>query len=124
MDCITALFPWEMHYMIIILVFVTLAILPTEMISNTATAALLLPISASLAVSMGLNSILFMAPVALASSFGFIMPVGTPSIAIVYSSGYIATKEMAKAGVPLDITSIIKVTILPSILAPLVFGIN
>lgn len=110
------------HYLIIILVFVTLAILPTEMISNTATAALLLPISASLAVSLGLNPLLFMAPVALASSFGFIMPVGTPPNAIVYSSGYVTTKEMAKAGVPLDLISIIIVTILSSVLVPLVFG--
>jgi len=102
----------------------TLAILPTEMISNTATAALLLLISVSLAVSMGLNPILSMAPVALASSFGFIMPVGTPPNAIVYSSGYITTKEMAKDGLPLDIISIIMVTILSSILVPLVFGIN
>lgn len=112
------------HYIIIILVFVTLAILPTEMISNTATAALLLPISASIAGSMGVNPILLMAPVALASSYGFIMAVGTPPNAIVYSSGYITTKEMARAGLPLDIISIVMVTILSSILVPLVFGIN
>ena len=63
------------NYILIILVFVTLAILPTEMISNTATAALLIPIAASFASSMDLNPILFMAPVAIATSYGFIMPV-------------------------------------------------
>lgn len=56
------------NYIIIILVFVTLAILPTEMISNTATTALLLPISASLVTSMWINPILFMEPVAIATS--------------------------------------------------------
>ena len=55
-----------------------MAILPTEMISNTATAALLIPISSSLAISLGLNPILFMAPVTIATSYGFIMSVGSP----------------------------------------------
>lgn len=94
------------------------------MISNTATAALLLPISASPAVPVGLNPILFMAPVALASSYVFVMPIDTPPNAIVYSSGYITTKAMAIAGVPLDVISIVLVTFLSSILVPLVFGIK
>jgi sodium-dependent dicarboxylate transporter 2/3/5 len=111
----------EANYIIIILVLVTLAILPTEMISNTATAALLLPISASLATSMGINPILFMAPVAIATSYGFIMPVGTPPNAIVYSSGYISIAKMARAGIPLDFISIVMVTILTTILVPIVF---
>lgn len=111
------------NYFVILLVFVMLAILPTEMISNTATAALLLPISASLATSMGLNPILLMAPITIAVSYGFIMPVGTPPNAIVYSSGQVTTREMARAGLPLDFISIILVTVLTSILVPIVFGI-
>jgi sodium-dependent dicarboxylate transporter 2/3/5 len=111
------------NYFVILLVFVMLAILPTEMISNTATAALLLPISASLAMSMGLNPLLLMAPIAIAASYGFIMPVGTPPNAIVYSSGLVTTKEMARAGLPLDFIFIILVTALTSALVPLVFGI-
>jgi sodium-dependent dicarboxylate transporter 2/3/5 len=94
------------------------------MISNTATAALLIPIAASLATSLGINPLLLMAPVAIATSYGFIMPVGTPPNAIVYSSGYITAREMAKAGLPLDIISIIMVTILTSIFVPLIFGIG
>jgi sodium-dependent dicarboxylate transporter 2/3/5 len=111
------------NYFVIVLVFVMLAILPTEMISNTATAALLLPISASLAMSMGLNPLLLMAPIAIAASYGFIMPVGTPPNAIVYSSGLVPMREMARAGLPLDFISIILVTALTSILVPLAFGI-
>ena len=64
-----------------------------------------------------------MAPVAIAASYGFIMPVGTPPNAIVYSSGFITARQMARAGLPLDIISIIMVTILSSIFVPLVFGI-
>lgn len=111
------------NYLIIILVFVTLAILPTEMISNTATAALLIPIAASFASSMDLNPILLMASVAVATSYGFIMPVGTPPNAIVFSSGYITAGQMARAGLPLDFISIAMVTLLTSVFVPLVFGI-
>jgi sodium-dependent dicarboxylate transporter 2/3/5 len=113
-----------MPFIVIILVFVTMAIVPSEMISNTATAALLIPIAASLATSLGINPLLLMAPVAIATSYGFIMPVGTPPNAIVYSSGYMTAKEMARAGLPLDIISIIMVTILTSIFVPLIFGIG
>ncbi|HEX6670660.1 MAG TPA: SLC13 family permease [Nitrososphaeraceae archaeon] len=113
-----------MPFIVIILVFVTMAIVPSEMISNTATAALLIPIAASLATSLGINPLLLMAPVAIATSYGFIMPVGTPPNAIVYSSGYITAREMARAGLPLDLISIVMVTILTSILVPLVFGIG
>lgn len=110
-------------YILIVLVFVTLAILPTEIISNTATAALLIPIAASLADSLGINPILLMAPVAIATSYGFIMPVGTPPNAIVYSSGYVTAGKMARAGLPLDFISIVMVTILTGVLVPIVFGI-
>ena len=113
-----------MPFIVIILVFVIMAIVPSEMISNTATAALLIPIAASLATSLGINPLLLMAPVAIATSYGFIMPVGTPPNAIVYSSGYITAREMARAGLPLDLISIVMVTILTSILVPLVFGIG
>lgn len=65
-----------------------------------------------------------MAPISIAASYGFIMSVGTPPNAIVYSSGYITAREMAKAGLPLDIISIIMVTILTSIFVPLIFGIG
>ena len=64
-----------------------MAILPTEMISNTATAALLITISFSLATSLGLNPILFMPPVTIATSYatsyGFIMSVGTSNANVV-----------------------------------------
>ena len=110
-----------MPFIVIILILVIMAIVPSELLSNTATAAILIPIAASLATSIGINPLFLMAPVAIAASYGFIMPVGTPPNAIVYSSGYITTSQMARAGLPLDIISIIMVTILTSIFVPLVF---
>jgi sodium-dependent dicarboxylate transporter 2/3/5 len=110
------------HYLLIILVLAAVAVFASEIISNTATAALLIPISASLASSLGLDPLLIMVPVTIASSFGFVMPAGTPPNAIVFASGYVTIPKMARAGLPLDIIGILLVTALTSFLVPLVLA--
>ena len=110
-----------MHYIVIILVIVSVAIFSSEIISNTATAALLIPISASLAISLNIDPLLIMVPITLATSYGFVMPVGTPPNAIVFASGYVTAAKMARAGLPLDIIGIVMVTLLTSIIVPFVW---
>jgi sodium-dependent dicarboxylate transporter 2/3/5 len=110
-----------MPLIVIILVMVAVAIFSSEVISNTAAAALLIPISASLATSLGINPILIMVPLTIATSYGFIMPVGTPPNAIVFATGHVTAARMAKVGLPLDIIGIILVTVLTSILVPLLW---
>jgi sodium-dependent dicarboxylate transporter 2/3/5 len=110
-----------MHYIVIILVIVSVAIFSGEIISNTATAALLIPISASLAISLNIEPLLIMVPLTVATSYGFVMPVGTPPNAIVFASGYVTAAKMARAGLPLDIIGIVMVTLLTSIVVPLVW---
>ena len=91
------------NYLLVIFVIVAVAIFTSEIVSNTASAALLIPISASLAVSLGIDPLLLMIPLTIATSFGFVMPVGTPPNAIVFASGYVTIPKMARAGLPLDI---------------------
>ena len=110
-----------MPLIVIILVIVAVAIFSSEIISNTATAALLIPISASLATSLGINPLLLMVPLTIATSYGFIMPVGTPPNAIVFATGHVTAGRMAKVGLPLDIIGIILITILTLFLVPLVW---
>jgi len=90
--------------------------------SNTAGAALLFPIMASLAANLQVNPLLLMAPVAIATSYGFIMPIGTPPNAIVFGSGYVTARKMAKYGLPLNVISVIMVAILMTLLAPLIWS--
>jgi solute carrier family 13 (sodium-dependent dicarboxylate transporter), member 2/3/5 len=111
-----------MHYLIVIFVIVAVAIFTSEIISNTASAALLIPISASLATAIGIDPLLLMIPLTIATSFGFVMPVGTPPNAIVFASGYVTVPKMARAGLPLDIIGIVLVTILTTLLVPLVWS--
>lgn len=113
-------FVGTMHFFVMILVLAGVAVLASEIISNTATAALLIPISASLASSLQLDPLLIMVPLTIASSFGFVMPVGTPPNAIVFASEYVTIPKMARAGLPLDIIGILLVTSLTSILVPMV----
>src|SRR5690606_21592042 len=109
----------SLHFFVITFVVVGVAVLASEIISNTATAALLIPISASLASSLELDPLLVMVPVTMATSFGFVMPVGTPPNAIVFASGYVTIPKMARAGLPLDIIGILLVTTLAYLLVPL-----
>ena len=110
-----------MPLMLIVLVLVAVAILSSEIISNTAAAALLIPISASLATSIGINPVLLMVPLTIATSYGFVMPVGTPPNAIVFATGHVKASRMAKVGLPLDVIGIVMVTALTSILVPLLW---
>ncbi|MDQ3969921.1 MAG: SLC13 family permease, partial [Thermoproteota archaeon] len=111
-----------MHYLIVIFVIVAVAIFVSEIISNTASAALLIPISASLATAIDIDPLLLMIPLTIATSFGFVMPVGTPPNAIVFASGYVTVPKMARAGLPLDIIAIVLVTMLTTLLVPLVWS--
>ena len=110
-----------MEYLLIIFVVVAVTIFSGELMSNTAGAALLMPIMVSLATSIDVNPILLMAPVAIATSYGFIMPVGTPPNAIVIGSGHVTTRNMAKFGLPLNVISIVLVSLLMTILVPLIW---
>jgi solute carrier family 13 (sodium-dependent dicarboxylate transporter), member 2/3/5 len=110
-----------MPFIIVILIMLVVTVFAGEVISNTATAALLLPISASLATTLSIDPLLLMVPITIATSIGFIMPVATPPNAIVFSSEYITTRKMARAGLPLDLIGIAGVTIMTVVLVPWIF---
>ena len=112
----------NLHYVLIVLVIVAIGVFFSEIASNTATAALLIPIAVSLASSISIDPLLLMVPLTIATSYGFIMPVGTPPNAIVFASKYVRAPEMAKAGFPLDMIGIIIVTLLTTLMVPWIFG--
>jgi sodium-dependent dicarboxylate transporter 2/3/5 len=116
------LFVENLNYILIVLVIVAISIFFGEIASNTASAALLIPIAVSLASSISIDPLLLMVPLTIATSFGFIMPVGTPPNAIVFGSKYVTAPKMAKAGFPLDIIGIIMVTVLTTMMVPQLFG--
>jgi sodium-dependent dicarboxylate transporter 2/3/5 len=92
-----------------------------ELASNTAMAAVFLPIVGGLAVALGIAPIELVVPVGLAASLGFMLPVATPPNAIAYASGNVRSLDMLRAGALLDIISVLIVFGLLQTLMPLVF---
>jgi len=74
----------------------------TELTSNTASAAALVPVLAALAPGLGVSPIALAVPAALAASFAFMLPVATPPNAVVFGSGRIAMRDMVRAGLWLN----------------------
>jgi len=77
-----------------------------EIASNTAIAAILMPIMAVTAVSMGVNPIVLMMTAAVCASIGFMLPVATPPNAVAFGSGYIEAKDLLRSGWALDIIGV------------------
>lgn len=90
---------------IIVLSIVTFVIFLTELASNTATAALLIPLFMIIAESLGIPSQSLVIAVAVCASCAFMLPVATPPNALVFGTGYIQQREMMKIGFLFNIIS-------------------
>ncbi len=112
------------HIIVVILIVATLVIFLTEITSNTATASMMYPIMASLAVALGFHPYALMIAAGVAASCAFMLPVATPPNAVVFGSGYLRIPDMVKAGFALNIIGIILVTVAIYFLLPLVWGID
>jgi len=108
---------------LIIFMVVLLVIFLTEVTSNTATASLLLPVMGAFAVAIQVNPLYLMVAVALSASFAFMLPVATPPNAIVFSSRRVSVPQMAGAGIWLNITGSILITLFVIFYLPQVFSV-
>lgn len=93
-----------------------------ELASNTALAAMAMPLVASLAAGIGQPPLLLLLVTALAASTGFALPIATPPNAIVFGSGQVRVRDMVRAGLMLDVVAIVVVVVMVSLLFPVVFG--
>jgi sodium-dependent dicarboxylate transporter 2/3/5 len=83
----------------------------TEFTSNTATAAILMPILAATAGSAGMDPALLMLPGALSASYGFMLPVGTAPNAIVYGTGLVPIRAMLREGLVMDVMGVLVIAL-------------
>jgi sodium-dependent dicarboxylate transporter 2/3/5 len=107
---------------LIVLGVVAAVVFLSELASNTAAAAPILPIAGALAVGIGESPLVLVVPAALAASSGFMLPVATPPNAIVYGTGRVPVQRMLRAGLLLNLTMIALVTLAALLLVPLVLG--
>jgi sodium-dependent dicarboxylate transporter 2/3/5 len=96
----------------------------TEITSNLATTAMILPVLAPLAAAMGVHPYTFMIGATLAASCAFMLPVATPPNAVVFGSGYVNMPDMIRAGLGLNLFSIALVTLWVYYLLPLLWPLQ
>ena len=112
------------NVLIIVLVVAALVLFLTEITSNTATASMMFPIMASLAVALSIHPYALLVTAAVAASCAFMLPVATPPNAVVFGSGYLKISDMAKAGLALNIFGIFFVALAVFYFLPLVWGLD
>ncbi len=111
-------------HVLIILVVLSVVVLLSEVASNIATASMMMPVLAALAVSIGTHPFALLLSATMAASFGFGLPVATAPNSIVYSAGYLRTRDMARAGFLLDGVAVLLLLAFLYGLLPWVWGIR
>jgi len=96
----------------------------TELTSNLATTAMLLPILAPIALELDLNPYMLLVATTVAASCAFMLPVATPPNAVVFGSGYLKIPDMVKAGFWMNIVSIILLTLFVYFMLPVVWDFD
>jgi solute carrier family 13 (sodium-dependent dicarboxylate transporter), member 2/3/5 len=109
---------------VLIAAVVLLSFFLTEVTSNTATAAMLLPVIAGLALSMSMHPFGLLIGSCIASSYAFMLPVATPPNAVVFGSRRVTMLQMIRAGAMLNLVGWIMIVITVTRLLPLVWGID
>lgn len=97
-----------------------MAVILSEITSNTASANMIVPVVISIAGAAGVDPVVPALGATFGASMGFMLPVSTPCNAIVYGSGYIPLRTMMKYGVMVDIVGVVVIVTVLKFLLPLV----
>ena len=94
-------------YFALVCIVVVLAVFASEVLSNLAMVSIFVPLIGAIALDLGLPVEDLAIPLTLGASLAFMMPIGTPPNAIVFSSGYIRVGQMVRYGFMLNLIGII-----------------
>lgn len=114
----------SLNITIIFLILVALMLFMTEIMSNVALTAVLVPVVAGVAVGLNENPLWMTIPVTIASSCAFMLPMATPPNAIVFASGHIKVSQMVRVGVWLNLIAILLLVLLANTVLPYIFDIQ
>ncbi|MGL4673768.1 MAG: SLC13 family permease, partial [Wohlfahrtiimonas sp.] len=101
----------ESHPFVIIVIVTIFIVALTEFTSNTASAALLVPVFASIAAQMGMPKEVLVLVIGVGASCAFMLPVATPPNAIVFGSGLIKQREMINVGLVLNVFCVVVISL-------------
>ena len=103
---------------IVIFLIISIVNFLTEITSNLATTAMLLPVMAPIALSLNINPYTLMVSTTVAASCAFMLPVATAPNALVFGSRLLKIPDMIKAGIWMNIISIIILSLLVYFILP------
>lgn len=83
------------------------AIALTEVMSNSAAVAIVMPISLAVAEQFGIDPRMMAPLVAVPAGLSFLLPIGTPANAIAYSSGFLRVRDMLIPGLILNLSALL-----------------
>ena len=108
---------------VVVLLVITAVNFITEISSNMATTAMLLPVMIPLAQLVGIHPYLLLVGTTLAASCAFMLPVATPPNAVVFGSKLLSISDMVKTGILINIISIILILIMVYFGLPLLWSL-
>lgn len=91
----------------LLFILITITVVLSELMSNVALVQIFVPVVFGISDSLGIDPVLLGLPVTFAASIGFMLPIATPPNAIVFSSGFIKVRDMARAGFLLNLACIL-----------------
>ncbi len=115
---LASLIPSETYFWIILVTVIVMVIFLTELTSNLTTTITFLPVVASVGLNMGINPLLLILPLTISASCAFMLPVATPPNSIVYASNLIPIQKMVRAGIFINVSSIIYIFFISYFLIP------
>src|SRR5690606_17783716 len=92
---------------VMVLALSTIGLFLTELMSNVALTTIFVPVVFGIADGLGYDAKALAIPVALAASCAFCLPISTPPNAILFASGHIRLIDMLRAGVILNVISVV-----------------
>ena len=110
-----------LNLFVLIVLLITLVNFLTEIASNMATIAMMLPILAPIALEFDLNPFVLMVAASVSASCAFMLPVATPPNAVVFGSGYLKMPDMVKKGFLLNLTSIVIIALMVYFVLPILW---
>jgi sodium-dependent dicarboxylate transporter 2/3/5 len=110
-----------MNLFLLLILLVTVVNFLTEIASNMATIAMILPILAPICLEFDLHPFVLMVAASVSASCAFMLPVATPPNAVVFGSGYLKMPDMVKKGFLLNVTYILIITIMVYFLLPILW---
>jgi sodium-dependent dicarboxylate transporter 2/3/5 len=112
-----------LHLLLLLLILIASVNFLTEITSNLATTAMLLPVLAPMALNINVHPFVLMVGAAVAASCAFMLPVATPPNAVVFGSGYLRIPDMVNKGIFMNLISIIILTFFVYLVLPELWGL-